>query len=329
MNMILSFGPKTIRTSTCAAAALIACSLPQDAVAQDYPEDDIIFIVPYNPGGSSDILAREYTQLLSEKLGVNVVVQNVSGGSGTIGTVELFGAEPDGYTIGYGHNSPLAIQPHRNADLPYSGIDDFTPIGGIGAQAGTVSVNSASDYQTFADLVAAAEAAPETISIAVGSAGNVKDMQLQQVEKAAGVEFNIVPSSGGGSEAVASVLGRIVDAVSVNASSVAGQIASGDLRPIAIFAKSPRDEVAGFEVINSDDYPGLVILQDTSGIIAPAGLPDEVLTVLSDAHQEIMQDEGFLESLEESVYIIDPADPETYKAQLMEDYENFGAILGQ
>ena len=143
------------------------------------------------------------------------------------------------------------------------------------------------------------------------------------------MEFNIVPSSGGGSEAVASVLGRIVDAVSVNASSVAGQIASGDLRPLAIFANSPRDEVAGFEVINTEDYPTLVMLQDTAGIIGPAGLPEDVLTALSQAHQEIMQDEGFLASLEKSVYIVDPADPETYKAQLMADYENFGAILGQ
>ena len=90
-----------------------------------------------------------------------------------------------------------------------------------------------------------------------------------------------------------------------------------------------RGRTHGFEVVNADDYPGLVLLQDTAGIIGPAGLPDDVLAVLAEAHQAIMQDEGFLASLEESVYIVDPADPETYRSQLMADYENFGAMLGR
>ena len=89
----------------------------------------------------------------SRWLGATVVVQNVPGGSGTIGTVRILTAQPDGYTIGYGHNSPLAIQPHKNPDLPYKGVEDFTTIGGIGYQSGTVSVNSASEWQTFWNVI--------------------------------------------------------------------------------------------------------------------------------------------------------------------------------
>ena len=328
MKNILSIVRRMTAVGLGAAAAVFAAGLNSEVSAQSYPERDITFIVPYAPGASSDILSREYAQLLGEELGSTVVVRNVPGGSGAIGTVELFGSEPDGYTIGFGHNSPLAIQPHKNPDLPYKSIEDFTPIGGIGAQSGTVSVNSASEWQTFDDLVAAAKAAPGEVSIAVGAAGNVKDLQLQQFEKAAGVEFNIAPFAGGGAEAVAAVLGQIVDGVSVNASSVAGQIASGDIRPLAIFAKSSEDSINGFEVINADDYPGMQLLQDTAGIIAPPGLPDDIRDTLADAHQKIMQDPDFIASLKDSVYIIDPAGPDEYRQQLLDDLANFGAMLG-
>ena len=301
------------------------------AIAQTaaYPTHDITLIVPYAPGASADILSRQYAALLSEILKVTVVVSNSPGGSGTIGTVEIFGADPDGYTIGYGHNSPLAVQPHNNAGLPYKNVEDFTTIGGIGHQSGTVSVNSASDWQTFDDFLQAAKADPGAISIAVGAAGNVKDMQLQQFQKAAGVEFNIVPFAGGGAEAVTAVLGRIVDAVSVNASSVRGQIESGDIRPLAIFANSDAEEIDGFHVVTAKEFPGMEYLQDSSGIIAPKGLPDDIRAVLESAHQTIMKNKDFIAALEADSYLVDPADSEGYRAQLLEDYANFGDILGK
>jgi tripartite-type tricarboxylate transporter receptor subunit TctC len=326
-TMLTRRGAMTL--GTIAAASMFLFGPSGQAAAQSYPNGDITLIVPYAPGASGDLLARKYAALLGETLGVTVVVDNASGGSGTIGTVKIFGSEPDGYTLGYGHNSPLAVQPHNNAGLPYTNIDDFTPIGGIGYQSGTISVNSASEWQTFAEFVDAARAAPGEISIAVGAAGNVKDLQLQQFQKASGVEFNIVPFSGGGAEAVVAVLGNIVDAVSVNASSVAGQIASGDIRPLAIIADSDLDEIAGFEVVTAEDYPGMQYLQDSSGIIAPKGLPEDVLAILEEAHQTIMQNEEFIASMEADGFIIDAADSEEYRAQLLADYANFGEVLGQ
>ena len=301
-----------------------------EAVAQAaFPSKEITLIVPYAPGASGDILARQYGELLAKELGVPVVIDNAPGGSGTIGTVKIYGSEPDGHTIGYGHNSPLSIQPHKNAGLPYKNADDFTAIGGIGHQAGTISVNGASDIRTFADFMAAAKARPGEVSVAVGGAGNVKDLQLQQVEKAADIDLNIVPFSGGGAEAVMAVMGRIVDAVSVNSSSVAGQIASGDIRPIAIFANTDKEAISGFEVINDKDVPGLKFLQDSSGIIAPKGVPQDVAAILEAAHQKIMQDPAFIAVLEEDGNVIDAANAAQYRDQLLADYANFGELLAQ
>lgn len=312
-----------------AAASILLGALSDQAAAQDFPEDDIAIIVPYAPGASGDILVREYAAALGEELGVTIVVQNAPGGSGTIGTVQIFSAEPDGYTLGYGHNSPLAIQPHQNPDLPYKSIDDFTAIGGFGHEAGTVSVKGDAEWQTFADFVAAAKADPGNVSVAVGGAGNVKDMQLQQFETAAGVDFNITPFSGGGAEAVVAVLGGHVAAVSVNGSSVAGQIASNDIRPLAIFADSDEAEINGFEVVNADDYPGMLILQDSTGIIAPAGVPAEIVAVLEEAHQAVMANEAFVGPLAAGGYIVEPATSAEYSAQLKTDFENFGAVLAK
>lgn len=312
------------------SAAVMSLLTQGAASAQSsYPDRDITLIVPYAPGASGDILGRQYAALLGKRLKATVVVANSPGGSGTIGTVEIFGARPDGYTIGYGHNSPLAIQPHNNPGLPYRNVEDFTTIGGIGHQSATISVNSSSEWKTLADFVAAAKADPGAISIAVGAAGNVKDMQLQQFQKAAGVEFNIVPFAGGGAEAVVAVMGNIVDAVSVNASSVRGQIESKDLRPLAMIADSTEDEIDGFKVITAEDYPGMKYLQDSSGIIGPKGMPDDIVAILETAHQEIMKDEGFKAALKTDSYIIDPANAKQYREQLLADFANFGEINGK
>lgn len=311
------------------SALVLVAALSAPAAAQAFPDDDITLIVPYAPGASGDILSRAYASALGQELGVTVVVQNAPGGAGAIGTVQIFTAEPDGYTLGYGHNSPIAIQPHRNPDLPYKSVDDFTTIGGFGHEAGTLSVKGDAEWQDFASFVEAAKAAPGKLSVAVGGAGNVKDMQLQQFERAANVDFNITPFSGGGAEAVVAVLGGHANAVSVNGSSVAGQIESGDLRALAIFAETDADEVAGFAVVNADDYPGMQILQDSTGIIAPAGLPEDVLSVLEAAHQAVMSQTSFTGPLEAGGYIVDATNSVQYREQLQKDFENFGAVLAQ
>ena len=329
MHMNFSISRRLFSISTLAAASIFLVGISDPVAAQTFPKDKITVIVPYAPGASGDILVRRYAEFLGKELGVTLVVRNTPGGSGSLGTVQIFTAKPDGYTIGYGHNSPLAIQPHKNPDLPYKSIDDFTAIGGIGHEAGTVSVRGNAKWRSFADFVAAAKAEPGKISVAVGGIGNVKDLQLQQFEKAAGVDFNITPFSGGGAEAVAAVLGGHVNAVSVNATSVAGQIASGDIRPLAIFANSDEDEINGFKVVNADDYPGMLILQDSVGIIAPAGLPAGVLAVLEKAHQAVMKNEAFVGRLKADGMIVDPTTSAEYKAQLKKDHKNFGASVAK
>ncbi|GGA79647.1 hypothetical protein GCM10011385_37340 [Nitratireductor aestuarii] len=321
----------TRRAAIALGSATVATALMfGSASAQDkYPSRDITFIVPYAPGASGDLLARKYVGLLSKILNVTVVVSNVPGGSGTIGTVEIFGAAPDGYTIGYGHNSPLAIAPHKNAQLPFKNVEDFTAIGGFGHQATTVTVKADAKWQNFAEFFEDAKAKPGELSIAVGGAGNVKDMQLQQLEKAADVDFNIVPFSGGGAEAVVSVMGGITDAVAVNASSVRGQIESGDLRPLAVIAESSEKEIDGFEVVNPQSYPGMKFLPDSSGIVGPKGMPAEIVVVLEKAHFQILEDEDFKNMLISDSYIIEPTGAEAYHQQLLKDYANFGEIYGK
>lgn len=315
---------------TLGSAAVMSLLLLGPAAAQSnsFPNKEITYILPYGPGAAGDILARKYTAVLNRVLNTPVVVSNVPGGAGTIGSVEIFGAEPDGYTIGYGHNSPLAIQPHKNADLPFRNIEDFTAIGGIGHQSAIIAVGPDAPWKSFSEFLAAAKADPGVISIAVGQAGNIKEMQLRQFEQAADVEFNIVPFAGG-AEAVTAVMGGIVDAVSVATSSVRGQIASGDILPLAIFADSTEKEIDGFEVVHAEDYPGLNYIQDSSGIIGPKGISEDILAILVDAHQKVMADPEFVAALLADGYIIDAASPEVFRKQFLADYANFGDLLGK
>lgn len=324
--MLLTTRKRFIAISAALSAVLAIAACSGEENPSDYPNDAITMIVPYDPGASSDLLSRDYARMLGDELGVEVVVENVSGGSGTVGTSEVVNADPDGYTIGYGHNSPLAIQIHHNADLPYSSTDDYTPIGGIGHQPATLSVAADAPWQTFEEFVNAARRSPGEISIGVGSARNVKDLQLQQFQQAAGVEFNIAPFSGGGSEAVTAVLGGQADAVAVNGTSVAGQIEAGKLRPLAVFTNGAY-EALDAEVISGKNYDGLTVLQDSSGIIAPAGLPEEVRATLEEAHQAVVNSDKFRALLNEGGYVIDVTSSEEYKQQLADQAEAFGEIL--
>src|SRR5690606_5978376 len=111
-----------------ALAALAMGAAAGAGLAADYPNRDVTFIVPFNPGGGTDPVGREYSRQLSEIFGVGVTVVNKPGGSGTIGTAQIVNAEPDGYTIGITTNSALAFQPFVNSDLPWKSTSDYQPI---------------------------------------------------------------------------------------------------------------------------------------------------------------------------------------------------------
>jgi len=320
----------TRRAGRIAAIMVLGVSLVLGACgtaggAGSYPTKPVTMIVPYSAGGSGDPVARQYARQLGRELGTSVVVENREGGSGTIGTNAVVTAPPDGYTIGYGHSSPLALQVLRNQDLSYSSPADYECIGGFGDEPTTIAVKADAPWRDFTSFVDAMRAEPGTRTISVGGAGNVKDLQLQEFSRAAGVQFSTVPFSGGGSEAITAVLGGRMDSVAVNPAGLAGLVQSGELRLLVVFTDGDYTFLPS-ESIGDSGYD-VRLLPDRSGIIAPKGLPPEVRDRLRAAHQAIVDSDEFKDFLGDNGYVYAPTNAEDFASKISADTTAFAELV--
>ena len=209
-----------------------AAALPLAARAQEaFPSRPLRFIVPFAAGGSTDALSRLAAQMLTEKLGQPVVVENVAGAGGTIGAQKVVEAPADGYTLMGGTPGPITINPHLMARLPYDVLRDLAPVVFLGDSPGVVVVPKGSPLQDVAQVVAQARARPMTFASA--GVGSFAHLAGELFRWRAGLEMTHVPYRGT-APAVTDLLANRVDLMVENYPSVQPWIASGDLRVLAV-----------------------------------------------------------------------------------------------
>jgi tripartite-type tricarboxylate transporter receptor subunit TctC len=255
---------------------MAACIVPLLAAAQAYPSRPIRFIVPYPPGGNTDIVGRTFAQKLAERLGQPVVIENRGGAAGSIGMAVAAKSPNDGYTLVIGDLGSLVIATFANANLPYNPQKDFAPIGLVTGVSIVVTVNPKSPDNTFDDLLARARANPGKITYGTSGAGSPGHLAMELLRSITRVEMVNVPYKGG-ALAVTDLLGGQIDVV-VDGSAFA-QVKGGKLRAIAV--TGPRlpalpdvpgigESVKGYEFTN------------WWGILAPAGTPADAVKKLND-----------------------------------------------
>lgn len=281
----------SIGVGLAAIVALTSCSSPGDAGGSAtesvaYPEGPITYVIPFNPGGSTDPVGREFSRMLGEKLDATVVVENLPGGDETIGVSSVVDAESDGQRIGLSSWSGAIVQPLINSDLSYGGVDDYTPIVKMVDAPNALVVAKDSPYGSLEDLLAAAKSRPGEIT--VGSSGRLVNPSFAMLvlEDQAGVDLNVVPFSGGAGEAITATLGGQIDAAIVTASGQLGLIESGEVRVLGHTGDESYSDVVhgpsfaeeGYDIPYSAEFMTL----------APAGLDDAVRTRLTDAAYEIV-----------------------------------------
>jgi hypothetical protein len=166
------------------------------AAAQVYPTKPIRLIVPFPPGGGTDILARVLGNRLSQTFGQPVVVENKPGAGGNIGVDAVAKAAPDGYTLVLGQTSNLAINPTLYPRLPYDPLKDLAPIALVASAPLVLVVQSGSPYRSLADIVTAAKAKPDTITFASPGSGTVAHLTGELLQREAGLKFQHVPYKG-------------------------------------------------------------------------------------------------------------------------------------
>lgn len=261
-------------------AALAGCSADEPANdgtdAVEFPQGDITIIVPYAAGGASDLSARTLASEMESTLGVSVIVENRTGGAGSVGLSYLAGSAPDGYTLGY--------MPVETAMLGSQGYDidpaDYEWIGQIMIGPASIAVPADSPYETLEDLVQAAKENPGQISVANSGAGSIWFAVTTALGEISGVEFNPVPFDGG-APAVAAAIGEQVDAVVAGISETSIAHKDGQLRVLAVVTEERADALPDVPTAIEEGFD--LTMGGWGAIGAPAGLPADVLAVLENA----------------------------------------------
>ena len=292
-----------------------------------YPEEDITFVVPYGPGGSTTPLARKYTELLEEELeGSTIVVENREGGSATVGTSAVATAEPDGYTIGMTTGAAVFARPMVTEGLPWDGIEDFQPIALMGAGSTLLAVREDSEFQTLDDLLEYAEENPGEIQVGVSNLGGTQHLGLALVAESAGVELEPVPFSGGCGEALVELLGGRVDVLAGQVATLRGHLDSGEVRALAVM--SDDDDPTLPEVPTTAELGLSEGLAADLIVVAPKGIPDCVRDRLADASARVLESSEYVEFMEQNGYRVEEtvSTPDELAANLEEDAGKYEAL---
>ncbi len=263
--------------------ALAACggsdtSSDDAAEADAYPEDDITMIVTYAAGGATDIAGRAIAQAFEDSLGVSVVVENVEGASGAIGSAEVAQARPDGLTIAMTTSSAVNRVPLIE-EVGFV-VDDIIPIGVVTQYDGVISVPADSPYKTIDDLIEAAKDAPNEITVGQAGAQVPGAVEFERMKAEYDVPFQVVPFQGD-APTLTGLLGKNVDAAVTSWNeSVQAQHDAGAIRPLAVMGAERTSYLPDVPTLAESGFEDLVYGTSTYIIIVPTGTPEAIVTRL-------------------------------------------------
>lgn len=306
-----------------AAIAFAALAAATGAVAA-YPEKPIKLIVPFPPGGGTDILARVVGQKIGDYMKTSVVIENRAGAGGNIGVGVAAHSPADGYTLVLGQTSNLAISPSLYKKLDYDPVKDLTPVALVGEGPVAIVVPAASKYKTLADLVNAAKANPGAVTMATPGNGTVAHLSGVQLMKASGVKFEHVPYKGAAA-AVPDLLGGRVDFYMSSVPTVQALIANGQVRALAVTSQKRSPVLPNVPTVG-ETYKGFDAVT-WFGILAPAGTPKAVVTQLNAEINKALKDPGVRKTIETDGGEVLGGTPEQFAAKLKSELASWSTVV--
>ena len=301
-----------------------AVGLHAAAQAQSYPDRPIRFIVPFSPGGTSDIIGRVLGAKLGEELGQTVVVDNRDGAGSTLGTALAAKAPADGYTIIVNHVG-LAINETLYAKRAYNALRDLTPVSNVGDTPNAVVVNNALPVKSIKELIALAKKEPGKLNYGSGGAGSAGHLSVALLEDLAHVKFTHIPYKGGGPSVTATISGEVQFAIPAFPTAVA-HVKAGRLRILAVTGTERSPVMPDVPTVAEAGVPGYDFVL-WFGVFAPAGTPKAIITRLNQAAVKALQSPDVQKQL--SAQGLDPrsSTPEALQKQLRRDIEKWARII--
>jgi len=295
------------------------------ALAQDYPNRPIRLISPFPPGGGTDTFARVVGDRLAQLLGVAVVVENRSGAGGNIGLDAVAKSQPDGYTIGLGQTSNLAINPSLYARMPYDSLRDLEPISLVANGPVVLLVNASAPYHSLGDVVAAAKAKPGLLTMGSPGTGTVGHLVGEMLQMAADVRVQHIPYRGA-SPALTDLLGGRIDFYFSTVPPALAQIQGKLLRGLAVTSQKRIPDLPDVPTVAELGYPGFYATS-WYGLVARSGTPAPVIARLSTETRKALDSAAVRQKFAVEGVEVWSSTPQEFRALLEREIARWGEIV--
>lgn len=305
-----------------AVLAMLIASQAAFAQGTNYPNKPVQLLVPFAPGGATDLTIRALAKAAEASLGQPLVIVNKPAGGGAGAMQEAAKAAPDGYTLIHMTAITGAIAPHMRK-VPYDALKDFTPVMLYGAFNTFIAVRSDSPYKVLGDLVKFAKANPRVVTSGISVIGASSHLGMARLAAESGIEITFVPF-GGGAPAMTALLGQHITSVVISGE-ILPHVRTGEVRLLATLMSQRVAEFPNVPTLRDLGYKW--DLNSWLGVAGPANLPQPIVKRLEAAFLGAMQDEGFKRSMGQLAMATLAGDAGAAKQAMERDYRDFGELV--
>ncbi|MDB5848954.1 MAG: transporter substrate-binding protein [Rhodoferax sp.] len=309
--------------------ALLAAALPLAATAQTgaaaYPNKPIRMVVPFTPGGSTDIMGRTIGQQLTQAWGQSVVIDNVPGAGGSIGADKVAKAPADGYTLLMGHIGTLAVTPSLYPKLPYDPVKSFAAVAWVARVPNVLVVHPSLPVRTVQELVAYAKANPGKINYGSGGNGSAAHIATEYLKLQTGTQMQHVPYKGT-APAVTDLVGGQIQLMFTGVPAVMAQVKAGQLRALAVSSPHRVKAVPDLPTVAESGYPGFEADQ-WYGVVAPANTPPDIIAKLNQQINKALSSPEIAERLASEGAEATPNPPQVFAELISTEIKRWRTVI--
>lgn len=290
-----------------------------------YPNKPIRMIVPFTPGGVTDTSGRLIADHLSKRLGQQVIVENKPGATGNIGSAIVASSDPDGYTLVYGYDGTMVVNPHISKNMPFDPLKDFAPVGKVGETVLILVSYPKFEAQTVKDIIELSKQPGKTVTYGSSGVGSPQHVGMELLNQQTGSKLVHVPYKGGG-QAMIDVQGGNIPLVFTAVAGAYPHIKAGRIKAVAVTSEKRAASLPDVPTFIESGIKDFVV-SGWVGIFAPAKTPRPIIDKLNKELNLVLNTPEVQAKLEQMGITPTPWTPEKFAAEIQSDYDRYGKVI--